>query len=297
MPDTTVTDHVRAARLSLAGLLVNAGLAMVKLISGLVGHSYALVADAVESMADICGSIIVWHGVQIAAQPPDDEHPYGHGKAEPLAALIVGLMLVGAAVGIAIEAVREILAPHHLPAPFTLGVLIGVVIIKETMFRIVLRTGKEIDNRAVLADAWHHRSDAITSVAAGIGISVALIGGEPYAPADDWAALLASGVIFYNACRLILPTFNELMDAEPTVMIERIRLVAEQVPGVGNVEKIYARKCGMRYWVDMHMGVSPEMSVHRAHEIAHDVKDQVRGSIPQIHDVLIHIEPFGEQRA
>ena len=290
-------DHSRASKATLLGLLINAGLALLKLVSGLVGHSYALVADAVESMADIFGSLIVWRGVKIAAQPPDDEHPYGHGKAEAVAALIVGLMLIGAAIGIAIEAVREILTPHHAPAPFTLWVLAGVVFVKELMFRRTLATGQDLDSRAVVVDAWHHRSDAITSIAAAVGIGVALVGGEGYEMADDWAALLAAGVIVYNAARLISPTVHELMDAEPTELIDEVRRTAEQVAGLRNVEKVFARKSGIRYWVDMHIGVDPEMTVHRAHDIAHEVKDHVRKKLPQVYEVLIHIEPCEHDEA
>jgi cation diffusion facilitator family transporter len=287
-------DHRRGMRISLIGLLVNAALAIVKLVAGLLGHSYALVADAVESMADIFGSLVVWSGLRIGALPADREHPYGHGKAEPLAALIVALLLVAAAIGIAVQAVREILSPHYMPAAYTLWVLLSVVAVKEGLFRIVRRVAGEVKSSAVLLDAWHHRSDAITSAAAAVGISIALIGGQPYAPADDWAALFASGVILFNAYRLSKPPLQELMDAEPSEIIQQVRTVASAVPGVAGVEKVFARKSGMRYWVDMHVEVDPEISVRRAHGIAHQVKDAVRAQVPTVTDVLIHIEPHGQ---
>lgn len=281
-------------RISLVGLLINAGLALIKLVAGVLGHCYALVADAVESMADIFGSLIVWSGLRIASQPPDVEHPYGHGKAEALAALIVGLMLVGAGIGIGIQAVQEIMTPHYAPAGFTLWVLLGVIAVKETMYRVTRRTADAINSSAVLADAWHHRSDAITSAAAAVGISVALIGGESYKSADDYAALLASGVILFNAFRLIIPTLNELMDAEPTDLILQVRAVAEQVDGVDNVEKIFARKSGMHYWVDMHIHVNPQMPVIEAHGVAHRVQDAIRRQMPNVQSVLTHVEPSGD---
>ena len=287
-------DHRRGMRISLIGLLVNAALAIVKLVAGLLGHSYALVADAVESMADIFGSLVVWSGLRIGALPADRDHPYGHGKAEPLAALIVALLLVAAAIGIAVQAVREILSPHYMPAAYTLWVLLSVVAVKEGLFRIVRRVAGEVKSSAVLLDAWHHRSDAITSAAAAVGISIALIGGQPYAPADDWAALFASSVILFNAYRLSKPPLQELMDAEPSEIIQQVRSVASAVPGVAGVEKVFARKSGMRYWVDMHVEVDPEISVRRAHGIAHQVKDAVRARLPTVTDVLIHIEPHGQ---
>jgi cation diffusion facilitator family transporter len=287
-------DSSRGERISIVGLLINAGLALIKLVAGLLGHSYALVADAVESMADIFGSLIVWSGLRIASQPPDAEHPYGHGKAEALAALIVGLMLVGAAIGIGIQAVQEIMTPHYAPAAFTLWVLFGVIAVKETMYRVAKRTAHDINSSAVLADAWHHRSDAITSVAAAVGISIALIGGENYKSADDYAALFAAGVILFNAFRLIIPTLNELMDAEPTELIRQVREIAEQVDGVDDVEKIFARKSGMRYWVDMHVRVDPKMPVIDAHGVAHRVQDVIRDEMPNVQAVLTHVEPSGD---
>ncbi len=279
------------ARLPLLGLLVSVALALVKLFSGLIGHSYALIADAVESIADIFASMVVWGGVMIAARPPDDDHPYGHGKAEPLAALVVALMLIAAGAGIAIQSIREILVPHHGPAPFTLWVLLGVVAVKEILFRIVHRAGARSGSSALLADAWHHRSDAITSFVAAVGISIALIGGERYASADGWAALVASGVILFNAWRLLMPPLHELMDADQQDVTERARAVAAGVAGILDVEKVTARKAGTGYWADMHIEVDPDMSVRDAHELAHRVKDAVMAAMPAVRDVLVHIEP------
>ena len=290
MPHRT-RDYERGLRISVVGLLVNGGLAIVKLVAGVLGHSYALIADAVESLADIFSSLVVWSGLRVSAQPADANHPYGHGKAQPLAALIVAIMLFGAAIGISIEAIREIRTPHHAPAWYTLAVLIGVVVVKESMFRIVRRVARQIDSGAVLLDAWHHRSDALTSAAAAIGISVALIGGEGYEPADDWAALFASAVIVFNASRLSVAPIHELMDAEAPHVTEEVRRIAEKVPGVEGVEKLFARKSGMRYWVDMHIEVVPTMAVRDAHELAHDVKNAVCTAMPNVQDVLIHIEP------
>jgi cation diffusion facilitator family transporter len=274
------------------GLGVNIILAGSKLAAGIIGHSHALVADAVESLADIFSSIIVWRGLVVAAEPADEDHPYGHGKAEPLATAIVAMMLLTAAAWIAATALGEIKHPHQSPAPFTLGVLGMVVLIKETLFRFVLHQSTLVESSAVKADAWHHRSDAITSLAAAIGISIALIGGEGYEAADDVAAVAAAGVIAFNGWHLLRPALNELMDRSPSKdVVERIRRTAEAVPGVEAVEKCMARKMGHQYYVDMHVEVDPEMTVKQSHLIAHEVKDKVRGQIERVRDVLVHIEP------
>jgi len=296
---TNTDDHYQhGMRVSVIGLIANALLVLIKLLAGLLGHSYALVADAVESTADIFSSFVVWGGLRIAARPADENHPYGHGKAEALAGLFVALMLYAAAIGIAVQAVREIITPHRAPAAFTLWTLIGVVIVKEGLFRLVSRTARVIESGAVLSDAWHHRSDAITSLAAGVGISVALLGGPAYAAADDWAALFASGIILINATRIIRRPVRELMDAEPTTaIIDNAREVARSVDGVEDVEKIFARKSGLTYWIDMHIEVDPEMTVHHAHDIAHDVQEAIRRKMSNIESVLVHIEPAPRQEA
>jgi len=293
---TTMTSRAQSrlregARLSLIGLLLNAVLALSKLVAGVLGHSYALVADAIESTLDIFGSFIVWRGLRIAALPADEEHPYGHGRAESLAGLIVAVVLFAAAAGIAIGAIIEILIPQRTPAPFTLAVLLGVVAIKETMFRITRRTARRTESGALLTDAWHHRSDAISSAAAAIGITIALVGGEPYAQADKWAALFAAGVIAYNASRLVRQPLHELMDATSPAITHQARNVAAAVPSVAGVEKVLARKTGVSYWIDMHVEVQPEMSVRDAHGVAHDVKDAIRAAMPNVCEVSIHIEP------
>jgi cation diffusion facilitator family transporter len=282
----------RSLRATLLGLVVNLLLAMCKFAAGVFGHSHALVADAVESLADIFSSVVVWRALVVASEPADEDHPYGHGKAEPLAAAIVATMLLFAAGWIVLASLREIGAPHSSPKPFTLLVLFIVMIVKEAMFRFVSREAVSVESSAVQTDAWHHRSDAITSLMAFIGITVALIGGKSYAAADDFAALAAAIVIGWNGWRLLRPALNELMDRAPgREMQERTRQAAESVSGVERVEKCFLRKMGHQFYVDMHVEVDPQMSVQRSHDIAHEVKDRIRAQIPRVRDVLIHIEP------
>jgi cation diffusion facilitator family transporter len=284
----------RSLRVTFIGLLANAALAAGKIAAGIIGHSQALVADGVESAADLVSSLVVWRGVTVAAAPADDEHPYGHGKAEPLAAAVVASVLIAAAILIVIGAVRDILRPHLVPAPFTLAVLVAVVIVKEVLFRFVDREGAELESTAVRADAWHHRSDAITSAFAFIGISIAVVGGKGYESADDYAAILAAGVIAFNGWKLFRPAMDELMDVAPDeAFVEHLKSIAAKTPQVVRVEKCLVRKSGYEYLVDMHIEVHPEMTVERAHWIAHQVKDEIRAEVPSVRDVLVHIEPAG----
>src|SRR5262249_13547557 len=254
--------------------------------------SHALVADAIESLADIFSSLVVWRGIVVAAEPADEDHPYGHGKAEPLAAAVVAGVLLLAAVWIVVTSVRNLPGPHITPKPYTLVVLAVVVFVKEGLFRFVQRESILIESSAVHTDAWHHRSDAITSLAAAIGISIALVGGPEYAGADDVAAVVAACIIAWNGTRLLRPALNELMDRSPSrMLVERIRKIGEAVPGVERVEKCLVRKMGYQFYVDMHVEVNGEMTVQRSHEIAHEVKDKVRAEIHNVRDVLVHIEP------
>lgn len=279
-------------RLALIGIGINAVLAITKAAAGVLGHSYALVADAIESGADVITSLIVWAGLRYSALPPDDDHPYGHGKAEPLATVVVAFALFAAAVGIAWQSIHEIRTPHHAPAPFTLAVLVLVVVTKEALFRWVLRVGHEVGSSAVQGDAWHHRSDALTSAAAFAGISVALIGGKGWESADDWAALIASGLIAFHAIRLGRPALAELTDIAPDPSIEKeVREVAIGIPGVEALHRCYVRKMGFDFYVDLDVVVDRDMAVHDAHVIAHQVQDAVRAANSRIAKVLVHIEP------
>jgi len=283
----------RSIRWAQAGLLVNAVLVLVKLIAGIIGHANALVADAVESSADIFSSLIVWMGLSIASRPADEDHPYGHGKAEPLAAAVVSLMLLGAAIGISIMAIREIVTPHHLPAPFTLFVAAGVIIIKETLYRRVSRVGKEVGSTAIAADAWHHRADATSSLAAFIGISIALWGGRGWEAADDWAALVAAMLVAINGVRTLRPAISALMDEVPDRAVkEKAMQAALRVSGVQQIENLNVRGSGLGFYVDLHAQADPAMSLEEAHEIAAKVKYAIREAIPSVVSVLVHMEPY-----
>ena len=265
------------ARVALLGLMANAILATTKIFAGVLGNSYVLIADGIESALDIAGSAIIWGGLKFAARPADETHPYGHGKAEPVAAIIVSLGVLAAALVIAVRSVHEIFQPHHAPAPFTLAVLIVVVAVKELLFRIVDRLGRNAGSTAIQTDAWHHRTDAMTSVAAFIGISIALLGGPRWQSADAWAALFACVLIGANGWRLFYPALLEVLDTSPRgEIIERVRAAAEAVPGVLEIDKCFVRKMGLEYYVDLHVGVDERISVRAGHELAHEVKNAIK---------------------
>jgi cation diffusion facilitator family transporter len=279
---------IRAAQI---GMLLNAALAMIKLLAGLVGHSYALIADGIESVADIFSSLVVWGGLRIATRSADSEYPFGYGKAEALAAAIVALMLLGAAIGIAVESVREIMTPHHIPAPFTLVVLVAVMIVKEVLSRQVRAIGHDVGSTAVRADAVHHRADVITSAAAVVGISLALL--LRWAPADDYAALLAATIIAYNGVGALRPAIADLLDRAPSQdLLARVAAAASAVEDVRAIEKLKVRKVGMGYYVDLHVQAEPTMSLEDAHVLSGRVKTAIRQAVPEVEGALIHMEPF-----
>jgi cation diffusion facilitator family transporter len=287
----------RGRKSTVLGISVNLGLGLAKCSAGLLGNSFALVADGVESITDVLSGLVVYFGLRIAAKPPDANHPYGHGKAEPIAAFVVSLALMAAAVGIIYEGIREITTPHPTPAPYTLVVLAGVLLIKEGLFRHVQSVGQSIGSLAVKSDAWHHRSDALTSAFAFVGISIAILGGPGWEAADGWAAVCAALVILYSAWKQLRPAILELGDIAPDTTLEaQVREIAGRVSGVLGLDKCLVRKMGLTYYVDLHIVVHGEMSVREGHRLSHQVEDEVLRALPQVAEVLVHVEPEEELR-
>ncbi len=283
----------QSERLAQLGLVINAGLAVIKLMAGLLGNSYALVADAVESSTDMVGSLVVWSGLRIASRAPDERYPFGYGRAEALAAATVSTIMLGAAMGIAIEAIAEIRTPHDAPAWWTLLVLAMVIVVKELLAKRVMAISMASGSVVVAADAWHHRADAISSGAAFIGITVALIGGPGWEPADDWAALVAAGVILLNGGVLLRTALRDLMDRAPAPAISvTVSEAALTTPGVLAIEKLKIRKSGTAFYVDIHVQADPALSLHDAHILSGMVKTAIRQRVPAAMGVLIHMEPF-----
>jgi len=288
----TVDRAHRGARLVARGMALNAVLGLAKITGGVLGNAYALVADGCESLSDVAVSILIWAGFQWAARPPDQDHPYGHGKAEAVAGLITSLVVLGAGAGIGWHALAEIRNPHLPPRWWTLLILAVVVLTKVVFSRRLNEVGRDTESTALGAEAWHHFSDAVTSAAAFVGISIAVAGGPAYAAADGWAALVASVVIAYNGFGIFKKALNEVMDiAVPDERVGEIRSLAASVPGVAGLDKCRVRKSGLSYLVDIHVRVPGGLSVREGHQIAHAVKDTLLSSGLRVTDVAVHVEP------
>jgi cation diffusion facilitator family transporter len=287
--NTSEQTAVKATYFSIVG---NTCLAVIKGIAGVFGNSYALIADAIESTTDIFSSFLVLFGIKYSNRPADANHPYGHGRAEPLVTFLVVGFLITSATIIAYESISNIGIPHELPKSWTLIVLGAIIIWKEFSFRLVMKRGIQTNSSSLKADAWHHRSDAITSVAAFIGISIAIFLGKGYESADDWAALFASGFILYNSYLIFRPALGEIMDEHLyDDLVAEIRTVSLNVDGIIETEKCFIRKSGMKYHVDLHAVVDATISVKEGHDLAHLLKDTLREKIFELGHVLIHIEP------
>lgn len=282
-----------AIKTIIISMVVNATLATVKIVTGAVGHSYALIADGIESVNDIVASLMVLIGLKVAAKPPDEDHPYGHGRAEQLAALFSALSLLAAGVVIAYQSIHNIIHRHTSPAWFTLPVLIMVIVVKELMSRYALKKSEESSSTSLQGDAWHHRSDAITSGAAVVGIAISLIGGKGYERADDIAALIGCAVIGYNGVTLLKNALHETMDGTPSQeLYDQARAIASSVKGVECIEKLRMKKSGLGYHMDIHVQVDGILSVWEGHRIGHEVQEKLLQCEHQFHDVVVHIEPF-----
>ncbi|HWS60225.1 MAG TPA: cation diffusion facilitator family transporter, partial [Flavobacterium sp.] len=287
-----MTKEQTAIKATYFSIASNALLALIKGLGGFFGNSYALTADAIESTTDIFSSLLVLFGIKYSNKPADENHPYGHGRAEPLVTFLVVGFLITSATIIAHESINNIGTPHKLPESWTLYILGTIILWKEYSFRLVMKRSKEANSSSLKADAWHHRSDAITSVAAFIGISIALFLGNGYESADDLAALFASGFIFYNSYKIFRPALGEIMDENlHEDLIKEIRKISLQVDGIVYTEKCFIRKAGMKYHVDLHAVVNSDITVKEGHDISHLLKDTLRQEIPELGHVLIHIEP------
>jgi cation diffusion facilitator family transporter len=287
-----MTNEQTAIKATYFSLIGNTCLAIIKGLAGIFGNSYALIADAIESTTDIFASFLVLFGIKYSNKPADENHPYGHGRAEPLITFLVVVFLITSATIIGYESIQNIQTPHELPQSWTL-IILGIIILwKEFSFRKVIKRSIETNSSSLKADAWHHRSDAITSIAAFIGISIALFLGKGYEAADDWAALFASGFIFYNSYLIFRPALGEIMDEHLNDdLVDEIRKVSLHVEGIIGTEKCYIRKAGMKYHVDLHAIVDSNISVKEGHLLAHNLQDALQKEIPQLGHVLIHIEP------
>jgi cation diffusion facilitator family transporter len=282
---------------ALKGILVNGGLGAAKLAAGVLGHSYALIADACESFADVMGSCVTFYALKKASEPADVDHPAGHGRAETLASAVTALALVGVGALIFWQAALSLNELRRAPSPLTLLVLVPVILIKEQMFNWMRARGKKIGSLAVVADAWHQRSDVVTSLAALTGIIVAWAGGAAWSHADSWAALAASVWLAGTGLWLLGPTLHELMEGSvDPALLQFIEETSRNCPGIAGVDKVWVRKLGMRLMVDLHIEVDPDISVQEGHRLSHEVKAKLQAELPQVRDVMVHVEPYDPRR-
>jgi cation diffusion facilitator family transporter len=289
---TAMRSPSESLRLGILAICINVSLMIIKIGVGVVGNSYALIADGIESASDIFSSVITWAGFRWSLKPADEDHPYGHGKIDALAGMFSGGSLFAAAAFIAYQSILEIRTPHHAPAWFTLPVLIGVIVVKEFLSRRVFAAADTFDSSALKGDAWHHRSDAITSAAAAIGITIALIGGKGWEMADDWGALAACSVIVTNAFLIVKRSVYDATDAAvSSLVVDSIRAVAANQPGVERIEKCLVRKSGADLFVELHVEVDPSVTIREGHRLGHQVKAALIAANPRIQDVIVHLEP------
>lgn len=284
-------------RYGLLSVTANLGLAVLKIVTGMVGNAYALIADGIESIADVFSSLIVWRGLHVAQMEPDREHPYGHGKAESIGGFVAAAALLVSAGVIAWNAVAGILEPGETPALFTLPVLALIILIKESLYRWLRGRSRLHDSHALAVEAFHHRSDALTSLGVFIGIGIAVFGGPRFAAADDVAALLVSFLIAFNALRLLRPSIDELMDRRVEgERVQKIHAHAATVPGILRLETVHLRKAGNRYLVDLHLEVDGSISVRQGHALAHALRHRLENDASlRIIWVSSHVEPADEE--
>lgn len=286
-------SYKEATQAALLGLVVNLLLGIVKLVAGLIGQSFALLSDAVNSLGDVFTSVVVLFALRVAQRPPDVEHPYGHTRAEGIAASNIAVLMILSALGIGWEALQRLNVQHDLPPLWTLWIAAANVVIKESLYHYKIRVARRSGSGVIVANAWDHRSDALCSLAVLIGLAVVRWGGPQYIWADEVAALFVVAAIIWSGIELFGRSASELMDLQANDdLVQQVRAAAATVPGILGVEKLRIRKSGLEYFADIHIEVDPRLTVAEGHRLGHAVKDQLLAGFPMLHDVLVHLEPF-----
>jgi cation diffusion facilitator family transporter len=279
-------------RVAATGMLVSGVLAAIKIAVGLSGHSTAVVADGLESAADVIASGFVLFGLMLAAKPADENHPYGHGRVETLTGLLIGLVLMAGGAFISWNAIRQIGHPHEPLQEFVVWPLALSIAAKTGLATLKFHFGRKLQSDALTADAWNDATDTISAFAALIAVGLTLHDSVRFAEADRYGGFAVGLIVVSAGIRVVRETSMQLMDTMPDPqLIWQIREAAFGVPGVRGVEKCYARKTGFKYHVDLHLEVDPEMTVRRSHELAHEVQEHIRERLDWVADVLVHVEP------
>ncbi|MCA9090384.1 MAG: cation transporter [Planctomycetaceae bacterium] len=285
--------YADATRAALLGLGVNLALGIAKLVGGLVGSSFALIADAVNSLGDVVTTVVVLLALRVAQRPADAEHPYGHTRAEGIAASNVAVLIIISAMVVGWEAIQRLSHPHAVPPMWTLWLAGANIVIKEGLYRYKIKVGKRTGSGAMIANAWDHRSDALCALAVLLGLLAIRLGGPRFIWADEAASLVVMGAIIWSGVQLFRTSASDLMDvqADPE-LVERIRAAARQVKDVRDVETLWVRKSGLEFFADIHIEVDQHLTVAAGHRIGHEVKDRLLRDFPRLRDVLVHLEPY-----
>jgi len=291
------TDAYRKGRrAAILGMIGSGLLAVLKITAGLMGHSTAVFSDGVESAMDVVTSMVVLGGMTLALRPPDSNHPYGHGRAESIAGKTVSTILIVTGLLLAFNSLFGLTSTSHPPRLYAIATLVISIVVKVWLARYKMSLGTKIESASLQADAWNDRVDVVSALAALAGSGLAAYAPERFLYADRLGGGLVALVILYTGLRVFRDTSLELMDTSPSdELMARVRGVVAQVRGVVRLETCRGRKSGLGYFFDLHIEVDPEMKVRDAHEIAHQIKDRVRSAIPSVLDVLVHVEPAGEE--
>ncbi len=287
-----VSAYSLGKRIALISMGICAVLAVTKILVGIVAGSTAVVADGVESASDIVASTAVLFGLVIAGRPPDENHPYGHGRMETLTGGAVGMMLSGTGVLICARALSLIGTVRPTPMAYAIWALLLSVAVKGTLSPVKFHYGRRLGSSALVADAWNDLVDVLSGLAAITGLGLTLSDPRRFSSADHYGGFAVGLIVIFLGLRVIRDTTYRLMDTMPSPgLVEDIRRVAHSVPGVLGVEKCYARNTGLKHHVDLHLEVEPSMTVLQSHEIAMRVRDKIVHELDWVADVLVHVEP------
>ena len=285
------------ARVTLTGSVVNLLLVGLKAVAGLVGHSAAMISDAVHSLSDFVTDIVVLVFVRVSARPQDEDHDYGHGKYETLATLFIGLALAAAAVGIVVSGAGKLarwLQGEDLPAPgkIALWAALGSIVAKELLFQYTRIKGKHLNSKALEANAWHHRSDALSSIGTAIGIGGAILLGSRWTVLDPLASIVVGAMLVKVAWDLLGPSFGELTDSSlPADMEQEMLAIIRGVPGVEDPHNLRTRRIGNRIAAEVHIRLDGTLPLSEAHEKASEVERRFKERFGAQSHVIVHMEP------
>lgn len=287
-----MSAHSTGKRIALLSMLASALLAVGKIVLGILAGSTSVVADGVESAGDVLASGIVMFGLMVAARPPDENHPYGHGRFETLAGLAVGMLLAVTGAAICVGSLDRIREVHPPPANYAFIPLVVSIAVKSGLSALKFRFGRRLRSEALVADAWNDTVDILSGAVALSAVGLTLYDPARFLIADHVGGCGVGLIVIFLGLRVVRDTTLHLMDTMPEDgTMDEIRRIALTVPGALDVEKCFARKTGLQYHVDLHLEVDPDLTVRASHDIATAVRIKLKETLPYVADVLVHVEP------